>query len=131
MTASRQPADTHAKALHHAGPVCGADDGPITRITEDAPRHLPRLPGPGMDRRATRRRDRRRPAVVELLREAKRGAFYKIDEVVVDPTTAAAILTMYYALKPVTRGKARRADRRPDGRRRMAAAAPAPVARAA
>jgi hypothetical protein len=23
----------HAKAVHHAGPVCGADDGPITRVT--------------------------------------------------------------------------------------------------
>jgi site-specific recombinase XerD len=26
---------THAKAVHHPGPVCGADDGPVTRVTED------------------------------------------------------------------------------------------------
>ncbi|MDG4790197.1 hypothetical protein O7626_30470 [Micromonospora sp. WMMD1102] len=45
------------------------------------------------------------PRVIELLREAKRGNFRKIDGVVVDATTAAAILTVYDAIKPATRAK--------------------------
>jgi hypothetical protein len=47
------------------------------------------------------------------LREVKRGAFRKIDGVVVDATTAAAILTVYDALNPATRAKlaAMRIDR--------------------
>jgi len=51
---------THAKAVHHAGPVCGADDGPVTRVTDDP--HLvtcPDVPGPGVDRGAPGRRERR------------------------------------------------------------------------
>jgi hypothetical protein len=43
--------------------------------------------------------------VIEVLREAKRGAFHKIDGVVVDATTAAAILTVYDAIKPARRAK--------------------------
>jgi hypothetical protein len=97
---------THAKAFHHAGPVCGADDGPVTRVTQDP--HCVTCPDcpdlvwiEALPDDATAGD----PRVIELLREAKRGAFRKIDGVVVDATTAAAILTVYDALKPATRAK--------------------------
>ncbi|GIJ49768.1 hypothetical protein Val02_66540 [Virgisporangium aliadipatigenens] len=50
----------------------------------------------------TRPRD---PRVIEVLREAKRGAVCKVDGVVVDATTADAILTVYGACTPATRAK--------------------------
>jgi hypothetical protein len=110
----RGPVYTHAKAVHHAGPVCGADDGPITRATED-PHSVtcPDCPDLAWIEALPDDATAGDPRVIELLREAKRGAFRKIDGVVVDATTAAAILTVYDALKPATRAKlaAMRIDR--------------------
>lgn len=105
---------THAKAVHHTGPACGADDGPLTRVTEDP--HLvtcPDCPDLAWIEALPDDATAGDPRVIELLREAKRGAFRKIDGVVVDATTAAAILTVYDALKPATRAKlaALRVDR--------------------
>jgi hypothetical protein len=96
----------HAKAVHHAGPVCGADDGPLTRVTED-PYLVTCLDCPDLVWIEALPDDATAgdPRVIELLREAKRGAFHKIDGVVVDATTAAAILTVYDAVKPATRAK--------------------------
>lgn len=46
------------------------------------------------------------PRLIETLREAARGHMRKIDGVIIDGTTAAAILTVYDALKrPSTRTK--------------------------
>ena len=97
---------THAKAVHHDGAVCGADDWPLTRITEDP--HLVDCPDcrdlawiEALPDDATAGD----PQVITALREAARGAFPQIDGVVVDGTTAAAILTLYDALKPATRAK--------------------------
>ncbi len=42
---------------------------------------------------------------IEVLREVVRGHMRKIDGVIVDATTTAAILTVYDALKPPTRAK--------------------------
>jgi hypothetical protein len=111
MTAPRRPdrrgpAYTHAKAVHHVGTVCGADDGPLTRVTEDP--HLvtcPDCPDTAWIEALPDDATAGDPRVIELLREVKRGAFRKIDGVVVDATTAAAILTVYDALKPVNRAK--------------------------
>jgi hypothetical protein len=96
----------HAKAVHHGGAVCGADDWPLTRVTEDP--HLVCCPDcrdlawiEALPDDATTGD----PQVITALREAARGAFRKIDGVVVDGTTAAAILTVYDALKPATRAK--------------------------
>jgi hypothetical protein len=86
--------------------VCGADDGPLTRITEDP--HLvtcPDCPDQVWIEALPDDATAGDPRVIELLREVKRGAFRKIDGVVVDATTAAAILTVYDALKPATRAK--------------------------
>jgi hypothetical protein len=102
----RGPAYTHAKAVHHTGAVCGANDGPLTRITEDP--HLvdcPDCPDLAWIEALPDDASAGDPRVIELLREVKRGAFRKIDGVVVDATTTAAILTVYDALKPATRAK--------------------------
>jgi hypothetical protein len=96
----------HAKAVHHSGPVCGADDGPVTRVSEDL--HLvccPECRDLAWIEALPDDASAGDPRVIEVLREAARGSFRKIDGVVVDATTAAAILTVYDALKPVTRAK--------------------------
>ena len=97
---------THAKAVHHDGAVCGANDGPVTRVTEDI--HLvscPDCPDQVWIEALPDDVTAGDPRVIEVLREAARGAFRKIDGVVVDGTTAAAILTVYDAVKPATRAK--------------------------
>lgn len=119
MTAPRHcernvPAYTHAKAVHHTGSVCGAHDAPLTRITDDP--HLvtcPDCPDLAWIEALPDDATAGDPQVIELLREAARGAFRKIDGVVVDATTAAAILTVYDALTPARRAKlaAMRIDR--------------------
>ncbi|WBB53864.1 hypothetical protein [Verrucosispora sp. WMMD573] len=97
---------THAKARRRMGPVCGAADVPLSRVTEDP--HLVTCPDcegladiDALPDDATAGD----PQAIELLREAKRGNCRKIDGVLVDATTAAAILTVYDALKPPTRAK--------------------------
>ncbi|WFE27637.1 hypothetical protein O7623_00030 [Solwaraspora sp. WMMD791] len=102
----RPLAYTHAKSIRHPRPVCGLDNGPLTRVTED--HHLVTCPDcqeladiDALPDDATAGD----PRVIEVLREAMRGATRKIDGVVVDPTTAAAILTVYDAAKPATRAK--------------------------
>jgi len=102
----QRPTFTQATAVHHPGPVCGAGNGPATRVTDD--RHLVDCPDcselawiEALPDDATAGD----PRVIELLREVTRGAFRKIDGVVVDAATAAAILTVYDAIKPATRAK--------------------------
>ncbi|HEY4377861.1 MAG TPA: hypothetical protein VGM93_11920 [Acidimicrobiales bacterium] len=97
---------THAKATHHPGPVCGADDGAMTRVTDDP--HFVTCPDcPSLAEIEALPDDATAgdPRIIEMLREAKNGAWRKIDGVVVDQTTANAILTVYDALKPATRAK--------------------------
>jgi hypothetical protein len=94
------------KSVHHPGPVCGADDGPLTRVTDDP--HLVSCedcPDLGWIDALPNDATAGDPRVIEVLREVARGAFRKIDGVVVDATTAAAILTVYDAIKPATRAK--------------------------
>ncbi|SCL26411.1 hypothetical protein GA0070616_3302 [Micromonospora nigra] len=100
------PAFTHAKARRRIGPVCGAEGVPLSRVTEDP--HLVTCPDceslaeiEALPDDATAGD----PRVIELLREARSGNSRKIDGVVVDATTAAAILTVYDAIKPATRAK--------------------------
>jgi len=100
------PALTHAKALHHLGPVCGADEQPLTRVTED-PHLVTCLDCPDLAWIEALPDDASagNPRVIELLREAARGHTCKIDGVIVDATTATAILTVHDAVKPATRTK--------------------------
>ncbi|GAB3076393.1 hypothetical protein [Micromonospora schwarzwaldensis] len=100
------PALTHAKAHHRVGPVCSAADVPLSRVTED-PQLVtcPDCDGQAEFDALPDDATAGDPRVIELLREAKRGNCRKIDGVLVDMTTAAAILTVYDALKPATRVK--------------------------
>lgn len=97
----------HAKATRHPGTVCGADDGPLTRLSDDG--HLVTCPdcdpstaeiealpddvNPGD------------PDVIDRLREAAAGRWRKIHGVVVDATTANAIITVYDALNDANKAK--------------------------
>ncbi|MGC9667433.1 hypothetical protein ACNTMW_12860 [Planosporangium sp. 12N6] len=97
---------THAKATHHPGPVCGANDGSATRVSDD-PLQItcPDCPDLVWIEELPNDATAGDPRVIEALREATRGHMRKIDGVIVDATTAAAILTVYDALKPPTRAK--------------------------
>ncbi|GIF74124.1 hypothetical protein [Asanoa siamensis] len=100
------PAYMHAKAVHDPGPVCGANDGQVTRVTEDP--HLvtcPDCPDQAWIEALPDDATAGDPRVIEVLRQAQGGAFRKFDGVVVDATTATAILTVYNALRPATRAR--------------------------
>lgn len=96
---------THAKASGHPGPVCGADDSPVTRVSQN-PVHIdcPDCPDLLWIDQLPNDATAGDPRLIETLREAARGHMRKIDGVIIDGTTAAAILTVYDALKrPSTR----------------------------
>lgn len=97
---------THAKATKHPGPVCGADDGPVTRVSED-PLQItcPDCPDLVWIEELPDDATAGDPRVIEVLREVVNGHMRKVDGVVVDGTTAAAILTVYDAVKPATQAK--------------------------
>ena len=97
---------THAKATRHAGPVCGSDDGPATRVSEDPLQiDCPDCPDLVWIEELPNDATAGDPRIIEVLREVTRGHMRKVDGVIVDGTTAAAILTVYDALKPATRAK--------------------------
>lgn len=97
---------THAKATQHPGSVCGADDGPATRVSaEPLQITCPDCPDLVWIEQLPDDASAGDPRVIEVLREVARGHMRKIDGVIVDATTAAAILTVYDALKPPTRVK--------------------------
>ncbi|MBT8225025.1 MAG: hypothetical protein HKP61_00435 [Dactylosporangium sp.] len=99
-------APAHGRAARSPNAVCGADDGPVTRITDEP--HLvtcpdcidyadiEALPDDAVSGDLH---------LIECLRQAARGRFRKIDGVPVDATTAAAILTVYDAASPATRAR--------------------------
>jgi hypothetical protein len=97
---------THGRSARHDGTVCGADDGPPARITDEP--HLVTCPDcPDAAEGETIPDDAATgdPHIITTLREAKAGHTRKIDGVVVDATTANAILTVYDAATPKTRAK--------------------------
>ncbi|WP_028193451.1 hypothetical protein [Salinispora pacifica] len=95
---------THAKATHHPGPVCGADDGPVTRVSEDPLQiDCPDCPDLVWIEELPNDATAGDPRNIEVLRDITRGYMRKIDGVIVDGTTAAAILTVYDVMKPPTR----------------------------
>lgn len=95
---SRIPLPVHAKATRRTGAVCGADDGVLTRLTDD-PHHVTCLDCPdraeidAMPDDATTGT----PAIIATLREARAGSWRKVDGVVLDMSTANVILTVYDA----------------------------------
>jgi hypothetical protein len=86
--------------------MCGADDGPGIRVTDEA--HLVTCPDcPDAAENETIPDDATTgdPHVIDMLREAKAGHARKIGGVIVDATTANAILTVYDAATPKTQVK--------------------------
>lgn len=95
---------THAKATH-PGPVCGADDGPVTRVSEDPLQiDCPDCPDLVWIEELPNDATTGDPRNIKVLRDITRGHMRKIDGVIVDGTTAA-ILTVYDVMKPPTRAK--------------------------
>jgi hypothetical protein len=97
---------THGRSARHERAVCGADDGPRTRITDEP--HLVTCPDcPDAAENETIPDDAATgdPHVIDMLREARAGNARKIGGVIVDATTANAILTVHDACTPKTRAK--------------------------
>ncbi|RZU48798.1 hypothetical protein EV385_0522 [Krasilnikovia cinnamomea] len=97
---------THGRSTRHPEAVCGADDGPDTRVTDEP--HLVNCPDcPDAAENETIPDDAADgdPHVIAMLREAKAGNARKIGGVFVDATTANAILTVYDAATPKTQVK--------------------------
>ncbi len=97
---------THGRSMRHQGAVCGADDGPRPRITDEP--HLvtcPDCPDAAVNETIPDDAATGDPHVIDMRREAKAGNARKIGGVIVDATTANAILTVYGAATPKTQAK--------------------------
>nr|WP_111653522.1 hypothetical protein [Actinoplanes lutulentus] len=100
------PAWTHGRSTRHSGAVCGADNGPHTRVTaEPSLVTCPDCPDAAETELIPDDASTGDPHLIEMLREASAGHTRKIDGVVVDGTTASAILTVYDAATPKTQAK--------------------------
>lgn len=96
---------THGRSTRHSGPVCGTRetnpriaDEPHLVTCPDCPEaaELESIP----DDATTGD-----PHLIDMLREARDGHTRKIDGVIVDATTANAILTVYDTSSPKTQKK--------------------------
>lgn len=97
---------THGRSTRHRGAVCGADNPAGTRVTDEA--HLvtcPDCPDAADLEAVPDDATTGDPHVIAMLREAQAGHTRKISGVIVDATTANAILTIYDAAAPKTRVK--------------------------
>ena len=97
---------THGRSTRHLGAVCGVDDGPGTRVTDEA--HLVTCPDcPDAADLETVPDDATTgdPHVIAMLRDAKAGHTRKIGGIIVDATTANAILAVYDTATPKTQVK--------------------------
>ncbi len=97
---------THGRSTRHRGAVCGVDDGPEARVTDEA--HLvtcPDCPDAADLEAVPDDASTGDSHVIVMLREAKAGHTRKIGGVIVDATTANAILTVYDAATPKTQVK--------------------------
>ncbi len=96
---------THARSARHSGAVCG-DTSAQARVTDGA--HLvtcPDCPDAAETEAIPDDATTSDPHVIDMLREAKAGHTRKVDGVIVDATTAHAILTVYDAATPKTQAK--------------------------
>ena len=97
---------THGRSTRHAGAVCGTDDGPDTRITDEPSLvTCPDCPDAAENALIPDDAVTGDPHIMQTLREARDGRTRKIDGVIVDATTAGAILTVYEAATPRTQKK--------------------------
>ncbi len=96
---------THGRSARHSGAVCG-DDSAQARVTDE--KHLvtcPDCPDAAEAEAIPDDASTGDPHIIESLREAKAGHTRTIDGVIVDATTAHAILTVYDAATPKTKTK--------------------------
>ena len=96
---------THGRSARHCGAVCG-DTSTQARVTDEA--HLITCPDcPDAAELETIPDDATTgdPHLIDMLRDARDGHTRKIDGVIVDATTATAILTVYDAATPKTKTK--------------------------
>jgi hypothetical protein len=103
--ASRQRPFTHPNATGRPRPVCGTDEP--SPAPSDAPHTGDRPDGeirPEVEA-ASDDAVSGDPHVIEVLHRVAHGHMGKIDGMLVDATTATAILTVYHALNPVNRAK--------------------------
>ncbi|MEU8663325.1 hypothetical protein [Actinoplanes philippinensis] len=97
---------THGRSTRHPGAACGADDGPGTRVTDEPSLvTCPDCPDAAETELIPDDASTGDPHLMQTLREAAAGHTRKIDGVVVDATTASAILTVYDAATPKTQAK--------------------------
>jgi hypothetical protein len=97
---------THGRSTRHQRAVCGADDGPSPRITDEPhPVTCPDCPDAAEIETIPDDAATGDPNVIDMLRDARDGHTRKIDAVIVDATTAHAILTVYNAATPKTKAK--------------------------
>lgn len=96
---------THGRSTKHSGAVCG-DTSAQARVTDEA--HLVTCPDcTDATELETIPDDATTgdPHIIQTLRDARDGHTRKIDGVIVDATTAHAILTVYAAATPKTKTK--------------------------
>jgi hypothetical protein len=97
---------THGRSARHPGAVCGADDGPRTRVTDEPSLvTCPDCPDAAETELIPDDANTGDPHIMQTLRESAAGHTRKIDGVVVDATTATAILTVHDAATPKTQAK--------------------------
>jgi hypothetical protein len=96
---------THGRSTKHSGAACG-DTSAQARVTDEA--HLVTCPDcPDAAELETIPDDATTgdPGIIQTFREARDGHTRKIDGVIVDATTAHAILTVYDAAAAKTKTK--------------------------
>jgi hypothetical protein len=96
---------THGRSTRHSGPVCGTGEN-SPRITDEP--HLvncPDCPDAAELEAIPDDATSGDPRLIDVLREVRDGQTRKIDGVIVDATTANAILTVYDASTPKTQKK--------------------------
>ncbi len=96
---------THGRSTRHSGAVCG-DTSAQARVTDEA--HLVTCPDCPDATEAEAIADDATtgdPHLIDMLRDARDGHTRTIDGVIVDATTANAVLTVYDAATPKTKTK--------------------------
>lgn len=93
---------THARSTRHSGAVC-CDTSAQARVTDEA--HLVTCPDAAEAEAIPDDASTGDPHLIQTLREAKAGHTRQVDGVIVDATTAHAILTVYDAATPKTKTK--------------------------
>lgn len=96
---------THGRSMRHSGAVCG-DNTAQARLTDEA--HLvtcPHCPDAAEAKAIPDDATTGDPHLIDMLRDARDGHTRTIDGVIVDATTANAILTVYDAATPKTKVK--------------------------